>query len=252
MRKALIPEFPACQTVLELVDCSNSGSDALLSPWFGQIAVREAQHEQKMDQMAEESGLPYANPAGDILPELLFARMRAELGKTLALIELAREGLAQGHSVVIFINFLYTRAALVELGFKDAGLISGGQDVEERNSVIDAFQADKCSLIIATIDSGGAGISLHDLTGRHPRLALLCPTWRATTLRQALGRVHRAGGKTKTLQKLVYAAGTIEEAVAERVRNKLSQIDLINDSDLAETEFLPQAAHGEIKKFGRE
>jgi len=92
-------------------------------------------------------------------------------------------------------------------------------------------------VMLSTIDSGGAGVSLHDVTGRHPRLSLICPTWRATTLRQALGRTHRAGGKTKTLQKLLYCSGSIEEQIADRVRNKLSQIDQINDADLAEEEF---------------
>lgn len=93
-------------------------------------------------------------------------------------------------------------------------------------------------MILTTIDSGGASVSLHDVTGRHPRLGLVCPTWRAVTLRQALGRVHRAGGRSKALQKLVYAADSIEERVAARVREKLGQIDLINDSDLSEAEFM--------------
>jgi hypothetical protein len=83
-----------------------------------------------------------------------------------------------------------------------------------------------------------ASINLHDVTGRHPRLALVCPTWRATSLRQALGRVHRAGAKSKAVQKLLYAAGTIEEAIAKRVMGKLDQIDQINDADLAEPEFI--------------
>jgi SNF2 family DNA or RNA helicase len=231
MRKALIPDFPECQTVLELIDTSEGADSSLLSSWYQEIAKRE----QESIDKAEDEESPFN--LGSVLPELLFARMRAELSKVPALIEMAKDGLAEGNSVVIFVNFLGTMQALRKLGFPAAGLISGEQKITERTAIIKEFQRDDSRVIISTIDSGGAGISLHDVTGRHPRLALLCPTWRATTLRQALGRVHRAGGQTKTLQKLIYASGTVEERVAERVREKLGQIDLINDSDLAEPEF---------------
>jgi len=231
MRKALIPDFPECQTLVELIDCAEGTKLAALSPWYQEIAKRE----QESIDKAEDEESPFNS--GSVLPELLFARMRAELSKVPALIEMADAGIEEGLSVVIFVNFLGTMAALTKLGFPGAGLISGDQKVEVRSRVIKEFQRDNSRVIISTIDSGGAGISLHDITGRHPRLALVCPTWRATTLRQALGRVHRSGGQTKTLQKLVYASDSIEERVAERVREKLGQIDLINDSDLAETEF---------------
>lgn len=240
MRKALIPEFPECQTMIEVVDASLEAPDSRLKPFFGQIEVRELLHAQKEQVKAEkaaEEGLPYDMESNDVLPELLFARMRAELAKTFALIELAQEGLDEGYSVVIFVNFLYTMKALIELGFPNAGIIAGDQKIEDRTMVVDLFQRDTSRVIISTIDSGGAGISLHDVTGVHPRLALICPTWRAVTLRQSLGRVHRAGGLSKSIQKLVYAQGGIEEEVANRVRGKLGQIDLINDDDLAETEF---------------
>jgi superfamily II DNA or RNA helicase len=234
MRKAEIPDFPECQYVLELVEPEDSDK---LARWKGMIDVREAQHQAKMDEAAEEEGMPYANPAYDILPEILFARMRAELSKVPVLIDETLEALEEGLSVVIFINFLPTLDALWTLLELPVGTISGDQKPDERQEQIDAFQSDKFRVMLSTIDSGGAGISLHDVTGVHPRLSLVCPTWRATTLRQALGRVHRAGGKTKTLQKLLYASGSIEENIADRVREKLSQIDSINDADLAEPEF---------------
>lgn len=238
MRKALIPDFPQCQTILELVELQNGHSNDL-KPYFDEIAAREAAHEAKIQEKDTSEDIPFQIEPSDVLSELLYARMRAELSKVPALIELAAQGLLENHSVVIFVNFLPTIRALKTLGFPQADIISGIEKIDARDRVIANFQADKDPrIIISTIESGGSGISLHDVTGAHPRLSLLCPTWRATTLRQALGRVHRAGGKSKTIQKLVYAAGTIEERVAERVRAKLSQIDAINDADLAEEEFI--------------
>lgn len=240
MRKNEIPDFPECQTIVEMVDCSESEKDPLLKLYFDQIRIRELESELKREEKAAKSETPWLNTGGDVLPEILYARMRAELSKVPVLIELALAGLSEGHSVVIFCNFLPTIKALTSIrtDLADAEIISGAQDITERNEVLDRFQKDKTRVIISTIDSGGAGISLHDVTGKHPRLALLCPTWRATTFRQAIGRVWRAGAKTKAIQMLVYSAGSIEERVAERVRAKLGQIDQINDADLAEEEFV--------------
>jgi superfamily II DNA or RNA helicase len=192
-----------------------------------------------MEEFASESGNPAAFGQMQMLPEMLFMRMRAELSKVSALIEMTEDALDMNYSIVIFVNFLTTLKALESLAFDNVQTIHGEQKIHDRELAIAAFQKDKARVIVSTIDSGGAGISLHDVTGVHPRLALICPTWRAVTLRQSLGRVHRAGGRSKALQKLVYAAGTIEETVADRVRGKLNQIDLINDADLAEAEFAP-------------
>jgi superfamily II DNA or RNA helicase len=111
--------------------------------------------------------------------------------------------------------------------------IHGQQTPEERQAAIDAFQADTARVIVANIKAGGVGVSLHDLNGKHPRMSLISPTWSAIDLRQALGRVHRAGGKTKSLQRIVFAAGTVEEKVAKMVEEKLSHLDALNDGELS-------------------
>lgn len=223
--------------MIEMID---PGQDKRLEKWLSQISIREAQHQLKMAQKEAKSASPWAKEPSDALSELLFARMKAEIAKTPALVEEALECVEMGLSPVIFINFLPTLDALLTF-LEDSKVplakIHGGQDIEERNYEIARFEADQARIMVSTIDSGGAGIDLHDVRGEFPRVSLVCPTWRATTLRQALGRVHRAGGRSKTLQKLVFASGTVEEDIAERVRAKLNQIDAINDMDLAEEEF---------------
>jgi superfamily II DNA or RNA helicase len=228
MRKEEIPDFPECQIIVEQVLGDPTHTE--LKKWFDMIAARELIHENKV----ADSDKPWS-AEGEILPELLFSRMRAELSKVLALIELAKEGRAEGYHVVIFVNFITTLQALENhLNLEKEEMIWGDQTAEERNYVIDRFQLNATPILCSTIDSGGAGIDLHDVHGGHPRLALVCPTWRAVTLRQALGRVHRAGAKTKAIQKLVYLGEGIEARVAERVASKLEAIDTINDHDLSE------------------
>ena len=61
---------------------------------------------------------------------------------------------------------------------------------------------------------------------------IISPTFSALDLAQVLKRAHRAGFKTPVRQWLLLCAGTIEERVGERLREKLMNIDLINDGDL--------------------
>jgi superfamily II DNA or RNA helicase len=230
MRKEEIPDFPECQFIVELVE---GVKDPRLEKWENQITIRELEHQKKV----EESEEPW-NPAGDILPEILYSRMRAELSKVPALLEMIKEGQEEGYRVVCFVNFLSTLQALENILDLDAGqLLCGDQKTSERLRAIARFQEGNSPILAATIDSGGASIDLHDIIGGQPRLALLCPTWRAVSLRQALGRVHRAGAKSKSIQKLVFCGEGIEARVAERVREKLNAIDTINDSDLNQEEY---------------
>jgi superfamily II DNA or RNA helicase len=169
------------------------------------------------------------------LTKLLRARQTSELAKIPALVQMAEDALEQNMSVAIFVNFEETLNAVSAHLAKDTAVVQihGQQTPEERQAAIDAFQADTARVIVANIKAGGVGVSLHDLNGKHPRMSLISPTWSAIDLRQALGRVHRAGGKTKSLQRIVFAAGTVEEKVAKMVEEKLSHLDALNDGELS-------------------
>ncbi len=52
-------------------------------------------------------------------------------------------------------------------------------------------------------------------------------------LKQVLGRVHRAGGKSKSIQYIIYAAGVgIEESICEKLDEKLKRMDTLNDGEI--------------------
>jgi hypothetical protein len=92
--------------------------------------------------------------------------------------------------------------------------------------------SDKSRVIVANIKAGGIGISLHDTHGNHPRTSIILPTNDAVVMKQAFGRIHRAGGMSKSRQIVVFAAGTIEEEICVCVRGKMNHIDSLNDGDL--------------------
>lgn len=168
---------------------------------------------------------------------MLRARQQAELIKVPLFVEMAEDAIEDGMSVALFVNFSETVRALSKR--LDTNCVVWGENKgNEREKHIEDFQADKKRVIIVNIKAGGAGLSLHDLNGNYPRISLISPTPSAVDLRQALGRVWRDGGKTKSLQKIVFAANTVEEEVCEKVKLKLNNLDTINDGDvMLGTEF---------------
>jgi hypothetical protein len=161
---------------------------------------------------------------------LLRARQQIEALKAKTIAAMAKDGADEGMSVAVFVNFDESIDEVAKL-LKTTCVIRGGQKDADREMAIRRFQANQEKFIVCNIRAGGVGVSLHDPTGQKPRLALISPTYSAQDLRQALGRVHRAGG-AHSIQRLIFAAGTVEERACEAVATKLSHIDLLNDGDL--------------------
>ena len=122
-------------------------------------------------------------------------------------------------------------AKLTELGAAHVQ-IHGSQKDGDRQAAIDAFQDNGVHVILVNSQAGGASVSLHDVKHERPRTSLLVPSWNAADVKQCLGRIRRCGG-TAVVQKIVLAAGTIQERVAASLQRKLKNIDSLNDADLA-------------------
>jgi hypothetical protein len=163
--------------------------------------------------------------------EYLRAWMASEHLKIPVLHEKIEDEIEQGRSVAVFVNFTEVRLELMRLLKTTCG-VYGDQPTHSRNKAIDDFQNDVSRVIICQIKAGGVGISLHDVNGEYPRTAIVLPTNNAEDLKQALGRVHRAGGKSPSRQIIVFAAGTVEEDICNSVRRKLSNIDTLNNGEM--------------------
>jgi hypothetical protein len=142
-------------------------------------------------------------------------------------------------SVAIFVNFTQTLLALAE-NLKTSCIVAGEgiQSHTQNMKAIQRFQADTSRIIILNAEAGGDSIDLHDVRGQYARSALIPPTYNAITLKQIFGRVRRDGGKSKSIQRLIYAKGTVEEKICQSVALKLNSIDALNDGDLAEPDVL--------------
>jgi hypothetical protein len=145
------------------------------------------------------------------------------------MLELAKDKIEEGLSVVIFVNFLETLEWLREkLGCE---AIHGGD--EDRQGAIDRFQSNVNHALVVQIASGGVGISLHDHLKERQRISIISPGFSAVDLIQALGRICRSGGSNVT-QYIVTAEGSaIEKRVYRAIRAKAGSIRSLTNSDLA-------------------
>lgn len=151
--------------------------------------------------------------------------------KVPSLVAMVQDFVEEGQSVAIFVNFSDVREELCERLHTRCS-IHGQQSRTQREACIAMFQEDKARVIVCQIDAGGVGVSLHDLNGDYPRVAIVLPTTKVVSLTQALGRVHRSGGLTASRQIIFFAAGTVEEDLCERLREKMGNMDALNDGDL--------------------
>ncbi len=159
------------------------------------------------------------------------AWQQSEWCKIPALCEMTEREIAEGRSVVIFVSFTRTRVELMRR-LRTGCAIFGKQPPHHREACIADFQADRARVLVSQIEAGGVGISLHDLHGNHPRTAFILPSTKVVSIKQALGRVHRAGGLSRSRQVIFFAAGTIEEDILRGIRAKMGNIDALNDGDI--------------------
>ena len=88
-----------------------------------------------------------------VLVNLLRARQLAESLKAKDMADMAKDYVEQGHSVVLFVNFTDTVDTLCEL--LECMCIKGGQKVEDRQDIIDAFQRDEEHVLVINTAAGG-------------------------------------------------------------------------------------------------
>lgn len=214
-----VPGFPERLVLPELYDLDDpeavDSCYKTMAPALAELA------EKKRQDKNPESALTL----------ILRERQAVELLKVPAAAELGQDELDKGRSVVFFCNFSATIAELKKR-FPSAGIIDGTPDsLRQRDKWIDQFQANLLNVLIVNCAAGGVALSLQDLLGV-PRTGIVFPGFSATEFRQLLGRLHRDGGKSTAVYKILFAAGTIEEKIWKSLRNKLDCLDALCDGDL--------------------
>jgi len=184
----------------------------------------------------DESSMEYSEHHFAIIMK---ARRQSEILKVPAMVSWIEDMYDEGVSPVVFINFRETLEAIEKRlnSAKYSGKIAkivGGQTQKQRDNEIEQFQSDTKRICLVMVAAGSASVSLHDLNGNYPRHTLINPSYSAINTLQALGRCHRANGKTPVVQRFFFANGVeIEEKMRKRVNLRLTNLDSLNDGDLS-------------------
>ncbi len=168
-----------------------------------------------------------------VLVRMLRARQLAEACKIPEIVEMVGDLLEEGNSVAVFLNFRETAFAAkqaVENAINaPVSLVIGGQSSDDRTHNVTEFSEDRRRVIVCTAAAGGTGVDgLQDRHGKYPRVSLISPSFSAQEFKQVLGRLPRAYAKSPVLQKVLVAAGSIEEYVLQAIHRKLANMEALH------------------------
>lgn len=215
--------FPENHIVAESFDLGEEGSAKLEAVY--------ARMEKELAVLDERA----SNYKEHVFAIMMFARRQSELLKVEVITEWITDGYDAGISPVVFFNFTESLQAveqrLSKLGSQIIKVV-GGMTETIRQGGIDEFQADKKRIALLNSAAGNCSLSLHDINGKYPRNSLICPSWSPTLTLQMIGRIYRAKGLTKCLQKFLFAT-EIEERQRLRVHGKVQNISQLTMGDLS-------------------
>jgi len=135
-------------------------------------------------------------------------------------LELAKEILEEGASVIIFTVFRDTAAQLAkELGGE---LLTGDTSKAERQAIVDRIQAKTSRVFVGTIGAGGVGITLTaaNYVIMHDR------EWTPGDNEQAADRAHRIG-QTNTVNVYWMQLGVTDTAIDTYLEQKTERIQIV-------------------------
>lgn len=228
VRTSEIPNFPSRTIISECYDIeAPERIDAL--------------YDSMRDSLDRWKAVADADVAPDSpLTAILRARQRLEILKVPLALELCADYLDKGCSVAIFCNFSETIDALSSR-LKTDCIVDGRPQHNKRgmrDSCVARFQDNSARVILVNNKAGGICIGLQDLDGEHPRAGLVFPDFSADVMRQVFGRLPRDGGRSHSVYRVLFAAGSVEGGVARALRTKSDNLDALTDADLQPENFV--------------
>jgi SNF2 family DNA or RNA helicase len=118
------------------------------------------------------------------------------------------------------INLAAARLEKEKISF---GLVTGGQDMLERDTAISRFQSGKIRVILFTLGTGAEGLTLT----RASKLLFMQESWRTLENQQAEDRIYRIGSEHHSSIQIIkqITPGTIEEAKIQVLEGKLKRVE---------------------------
>lgn len=145
--------------------------------------------------------------------------------------EIVEDASEDSRKVLVFSFFLDTLEKVrTVFGTQCVGVINGAVPVEERQNIVDAFEAAPAgSVLAAQIQSGGTGLNIQSAS-----VVVLCePQYKPSTENQAIGRAHRMGQTRDVLVYRLLCPNTVDERMIELIESKQAEFDTYADESAA-------------------
>lgn len=197
-------------------------------------------HETRYVQMDEMQGETYSDveqsfiqwyheqkgerpPFPIVLSKMHELRQAALQPKFELLYQELEECSAEQQKAVVFSSYLQAAAKVREELSHRFGVeyFDGGTSAAEREERIQRFNSDPRVSVMVMTEAGGKSI---DLTAAN-RLYILTPVWTYSAKKQLMDRLHRRGQQLPVHIVELVTAGTIEEAMVERIEQKRQEYE---------------------------
>lgn len=210
-----IPGFPDEVKEVVAIDLAKKDHDALVKAY--------EEMPERIQHMSQ-----------DDMVKMLRLRQQAEFCKAETMAQMAIDAETDGNSIFLCVNFTDSRKRIEEY-FRSKSVpfasIYGGQKESERQDGIEKFQRNEIHIMVGMSAACSVALSLHDERKERPRVSLISPGYSASEFAQSLGRVRRVGGTT-AVQKIIIAAGSVEERVGKAIERKMDNLAALTDRDL--------------------
>jgi superfamily II DNA or RNA helicase len=223
-----------------------------------QVSLYEALVRELMAEIEEKQGIArrglvmklltglkqVCNHPAQFLKEPADAKLAGRSGKLEILDELLDTVLAEDGSALVFTQYV-AMGALIERHLADRGVdtlfLHGGTTVKRREEMVDAFQRGERKVFLLSLKAAGTGLNLT----RAGHVIHYDRWWNPAVEDQATDRAYRIGQTQPVQVHKLIAEGTVEDRVAEMLRQKRELADSVlgsgeaafselSDSELAE------------------
>jgi superfamily II DNA or RNA helicase len=205
-----------------------------------QVSLYEALVRELMAEIEERQGIArrglvmklltglkqVCNHPAQFLKEPENAKLPGRSGKLELLDELLDTVLAEEGSVLVFTQYV-SMGRLIERHLADRGVetlfLHGGTTVKRREEMVDAFQAGGTKVFLLSLKAAGTGLNLT----RAGHVIHYDRWWNPAVEDQATDRAYRIGQTQPVQVHKLIAEGTVEDRVAEMLRQKRELADSV-------------------------
>jgi len=147
------------------------------------------------------------------------------------LIEQLIDAIANGHKVLVFVNYLNALDLIGEkLDEQGIEYVAMSGSTKNRQQMVDKFQGtNNCKVFLLTLKTGGTGLNLTAAD----MVFIFDPWWNKAAENQAIDRSHRIGQDKTVLSYKLISRGSIEEKILQLQEKKAEIFNNIISADSA-------------------